>query len=112
MRARSSTVPSSIRRKPSSSSASASPGRRRRPSGSGSLSSVALAATKKLIAAKTIQAKDRVVVVSTASALKFTEFKLGYHEKKLPMVTSRRANEPIAMAADVETVAKAVKGLR
>jgi len=49
--------------------------------------------------------------VSTASALKFTEFKLGYHEKTLQHVNPKRANEPRPMPADVEQVAKAVKAL-
>src|SRR5690606_18812243 len=43
---------------------------------------VAIACAAKLRARGTIREDERVVVVSTASALKFTEFKLGYHEKK------------------------------
>lgn len=67
---------------------------------------VALACTKKLRARGTIREGDRVVVVSTASALKFTEFKLGYHEKKLPDVEARLANNPITLPANVDEVAK------
>jgi len=67
---------------------------------------VALACAMKLRARGVIGARERVVLVSTASALKFTEFKLGYHEHKLPEVTSTLANEPVTLPADVETVAR------
>jgi len=66
---------------------------------------VALACAMKLRARGVIGPRDRVVVISTASGLKFTEFKLGYHEHKLPDVTSTLANEPVTLPADVETVA-------
>ena len=69
---------------------------------------VAIACAKKLRERGTIGSNERVVVVSTASALKFTEFKLGYHERKLPDVTSDLANTPIALPADVETVVRAL----
>ena len=51
------------------------------------------------------------LVVSTASALKFTEFKLGYHEGKLEGVTSRLANRPIEIAADVDAIEKTIASL-
>ena len=66
---------------------------------------VALAAMFKLRERGLIQASDRVVVVSTANGLKFTEFKAGYHEKKLAEVDARRANAPEILPADVEVVA-------
>ncbi len=69
---------------------------------------VALACAAKLRSAGLIAAHERVVVVSTANALKFTEFKLGYHEKKLPEIDARLANAPIPMPADVEVVAAAL----
>jgi threonine synthase len=71
---------------------------------------VALACAKKLRAKGTISPTDRVVVVSTASALKFTEFKLGYHERKLPDVASQLANTPIPLPPDVDAVAKHLVG--
>ena len=40
---------------------------------------VALAALFKLVERGVIKSKDRVVVISTAHGLKFTEFKVGYH---------------------------------
>ena len=45
-------------------------------------------------------------MISTASALKFTEFKLGYHERKLPAVDSALANTPIALPANVDEIAR------
>jgi len=69
---------------------------------------VAIACARKLRERGTIGGNERVVVVSTASALKFTEFKLGYHERKLADVTSDLANTPIALPADVETVIRSL----
>jgi threonine synthase len=66
---------------------------------------VAIACAKKLREHGTIRADEQVVVVSTASALKFTEFKLGYHERKLPDVDARLANAPISLPPDIEIVA-------
>jgi threonine synthase len=72
---------------------------------------VALAALFKLRARGVIQAHERVVVVSTANGLKFTEFKLGYCEDKLAAVKATRANAPRVIAADVERVASLVASL-
>ncbi len=67
---------------------------------------VAIACAKKLRERGTVGAGERVVIVSTASALKFTEFKLGYHEHKLPGVEAALANAPIALPPDVDEVVK------
>jgi len=67
---------------------------------------VALACAKKLRDRGVIGERERVVVISTASALKFTEFKLGYHESKLPGVASPLANTPVSLPPDVDVVAK------
>jgi threonine synthase len=67
---------------------------------------VAIACARKLRTRGTIGPNERVVVVSTASALKFTEFKVGYHDNKLPEVDARLANAPIALPPDVEQVAR------
>ncbi len=72
---------------------------------------VALAALFKLRAKGIIQAHERVVVVSTANGLKFTEFKLGYCEDKLAAVKATRANTPRVIPADVERVATLVASL-
>ena len=69
---------------------------------------VAIACARKLRERGTIGSNERVVVVSTASALKFTEFKLGYHERNLPDVTSALANTPVTLPADVESVVRAL----
>jgi threonine synthase len=67
---------------------------------------VAIACARKLRERGTIREGERVVVVSTASALKFTEFKLGYHERRLPDLEPALANAPISVAPDVESVAR------
>ena len=72
---------------------------------------VALTATEKLVAAGTIAKSDRVVVVSTANALKFTEFKVRYHEGALTDVDSAHANPPLELPADLSQVRKAIEAL-
>jgi threonine synthase len=67
---------------------------------------VAIACARKLRDRGVIGASERVVVVSTASALKFTELKLAYHESKLPDVATPLANVPVGLPPDVDVVAK------
>ncbi|MDB4945461.1 MAG: Threonine synthase [Labilithrix sp.] len=67
---------------------------------------VALACARKLRDRGVIGATERVVVVSTASALKFTELKLGYHESTLADVATPLANRPVPLPPDVDVVAK------
>jgi threonine synthase len=69
---------------------------------------VALAALFKLRNRGVVAPDASVVVVSTASGLKFTEFKLGYHEAKLPDIVPRLANRAIEIAADADEVARAL----
>jgi threonine synthase len=69
---------------------------------------VALACLFKLRAQGLIERDQRVVVVSTANGLKFTEFKLAYHERRIPGIEARRANDPIYMAPDADQVARAI----
>ena len=45
---------------------------------------------KKLVVRGEIRATDRVVVVSTANGLKFTDFKVRYHDGELPEVPNPR----------------------
>jgi threonine synthase len=61
---------------------------------------VALAVLFKLVARGQIKAHERVVVISTAHGLKFTDFKRRYHEGKLRGMTARYANRPVELAAD------------
>jgi threonine synthase len=71
---------------------------------------VALAALEKLVGAGTIKKSETVVVISTANGLKFTDFKVGYHEKKLPdVVNYKHANSPILLPNDYLPVRDAVR---
>jgi threonine synthase len=72
---------------------------------------VALACLFKLRAQGLIERDHRVIVVSTANGLKFTEFKLAYHERRIPNIDARRANDPIFMQPDVESVASAIAAM-
>ncbi len=69
---------------------------------------VALAALLKLIKRGVIKSNERVVVISTAHGLKFPEFKIRYHENRLPEVTSRHANLPVELPPDYEAVKKTI----
>ncbi len=64
---------------------------------------VALACLEKLCARGEIRPSDRVVVISTAHGLKFTEFKAAYHEERLPF-PSAHANKPLTLGADPDEV--------
>lgn len=65
---------------------------------------VALAALVKLVEKGTIPRDARTIVISTAHGLKFSEFKVGYHEKRLPGVKGTHANTPIELPPDVDRV--------
>jgi len=70
---------------------------------------VALAALEKLVAAGTVKKSDRVVVVSTASGLKFADFKVGYHEGRLSDVAAPRfRNVPIELPERYDAVREAL----
>lgn len=69
---------------------------------------VALAALFKLVGRGAIKSSDRVVVISTAHGLKFTSFKVGYHESKLDEVESELANPPLYLPADASAVKEAI----
>lgn len=65
---------------------------------------VALAVLEKLVARGEIKSSDRTVVISTAHGLKFTDFKVGYHESELAGVNSHHANPPQYLPADTTVV--------
>ena len=65
---------------------------------------VALAALAKLLDRGQIRKSDRVVVISTAHGLKFTDFKVDYHLMKLEGVVSSNPNPPIELDASYATV--------
>jgi threonine synthase len=69
---------------------------------------VALAVLKKLIGKGQIKSSDRTVVISTAHGLKFTDFKVGYHESKLVGVSCAHANPPVYVEARAEKVKAAI----
>jgi threonine synthase len=69
---------------------------------------VALAATRKLVAAGTIRKGDRVVVISTAHGLKFVDFKVKYHSMTLEGIAPELPNPPIELPARYETVRDAM----
>lgn len=70
---------------------------------------VALAAMIKLIDRGIIGRRDRVVVISTAHGLKFSRFKVDYHESTLREVASNHANPPIELPPDVDAVRRVLE---
>ncbi|MCA9647440.1 MAG: threonine synthase, partial [Myxococcales bacterium] len=69
---------------------------------------VGLAVLEKLVNNGTIKSTDRVVCVSTANGLKFTEFKVGFHEGKVPGVDTTLSNPPVMLPADYGQVVDAI----
>ncbi|MFL7794263.1 MAG: pyridoxal-phosphate dependent enzyme, partial [Anaerolineae bacterium] len=69
---------------------------------------VALAALFKLIERGEIKRDDRVIVISTAHGLKFTQFKVDYHNQTLKDVASHYANPPLELPATYDAVSKAI----
>lgn len=65
---------------------------------------VALAAMIKLVKRGEIRKQDRVVVISTAHGLKFTDYKLRYHQMELEGIVSEMPNPPIELPADYDAV--------
>ena len=72
---------------------------------------VALGAVIKLLEMGTIKKNERVVVISTAHGLKFSEFKVQYHQEQLEGVTSRFANPPLELPASYDAVIDAIDRL-
>ncbi len=68
---------------------------------------VALAALIKLLKAGKIDKSEHVVVISTAHGLKFTDFKVKYHEGTLDF-PCKYSNKPIELPARVDAVKKAL----
>jgi threonine synthase len=69
---------------------------------------VALAVLEKLVKQGEINKNDRVVVVSTANGLKFTDFLHKYHTGNLEGISSEFAYAPINLPPDYEKVKEAV----
>jgi len=69
---------------------------------------VALAALRKLVDRKVIRGSDRVVVISTANGLKFTDQKAAYHLSALEGIKPTHRNKPVELPADPKRVARAI----
>jgi len=69
---------------------------------------VALAVLEKLVNQGEISKSDRVVVVSTANGLKFTDFLHKYHTDKLEGISSEYAYAPIDLPADYDKVRETI----
>ena len=69
---------------------------------------VALGALEKLAANGTIKRHERVVVVSTAHGLKFSDFKVGYHEGTLPGIRSPLRNLSVKLSPTLGAVQDAI----
>lgn len=65
---------------------------------------VALAALFKLLERNEIKKDERIVIISTAHGLKFTDFKVKYHENRLEEVESRYANAPVELPPEYDKV--------
>ena len=72
---------------------------------------VALGALIKLLDRGVIKKDERVVVISTAHGLKFSEFKVQYHLQQLQEVSSRYANPPLELPASYDDVVNAIDRL-
>ena len=69
---------------------------------------VGLAVLEKLQANGTIKRSDKVVCISTANGLKFTEFKVKYHEGAIEGVKSTHQNAAIMLPPDLGQVVDAI----
>lgn len=69
---------------------------------------VALAVLFKLVTKGIIKSQERVIVISTAHGLKFTSFKLRYHEDSLDEVEAQHANPLLLLPPDIGLVRQAL----
>jgi threonine synthase len=70
---------------------------------------VGLAVLKKLVRSGTIGKSERVICISTAHGLKFTEFKVQYHESMLAGLSSTAANPAVLLPPDYDAVTRAIQ---
>jgi len=70
---------------------------------------VALAVLEKLVKRGQIKSSERTVVISTAHGLKFTDFKVGYHDSTLEGVASACANPPTYLPATTAAVKEEIR---
>lgn len=69
---------------------------------------VAIAAAIKLIKRGVIKKSDLVTIISTAHGLKFSNFKVSYHENNLHDVVATHANPPVEVPANIDSVRRAL----
>ena len=69
---------------------------------------VALAVLEKLVKRKEISKNNRVIVISTANGLKFTDFLHKYHTDNLEGIDSQFTYAPIELPADYEKVRETI----
>lgn len=65
---------------------------------------VALGALLQMVDAKAVSKGERIIVVSTAHGLKFSEFKMRYHQKQIEGLQAKYANPISECPPDVEKV--------
>lgn len=65
---------------------------------------VSLAVLFKLVKKGVIKRNNRVIVISTAHGLKFTDFKIRYHERRLSGIKARYVNSPIVVPDSYDKV--------
>lgn len=70
---------------------------------------VGLAVLEKLRKNDTIKSGEKVVCISTANGLKFTEFKVKYHEDSIPDVKASHKNPAVMLPAELGAVVDAIK---
>ena len=63
---------------------------------------------EKLVNRGEIKKGERVVCVSTANGLKFTEFKVKYHEGSIPGVSGKLKNPPVLLPPSFDKVVDAI----
>lgn len=69
---------------------------------------VAMAVLEKLVARGEIKKKDKVVVISTANGLKFTDFLYKYHTNKLKGIDAEFSFSPVDLPANYNAVHDAI----
>jgi threonine synthase len=69
---------------------------------------VALAVLFKLVDCGWIAPHERVVVISTAHGLKFSDFKIAYHDGRLEGIPSKHANPPVLLPPSYGAVMDAI----
>ncbi len=70
---------------------------------------VALGAFINLIEKKIISKKEKIVIISTAHGLKFSEFKINYHTNNTKSFKPKFANEIIKLPKDLDLIKKTLK---